>query len=135
MWYDLSSRRYCVIQQNYYFIIIQCYINLKYCSACDDNCTGILLDIIVKISQELAAGTGHIADGYIPPPWVELTYIDSNVTVYFEELELRSRLRQRMKNVPWHKYKKLMKDVEILLRNVCYVSYHKTVPLKIPLFI
>lgn len=74
---------------------------------------------MATLSAELAVGTSHIADGYIPPPWEELTYIDSNATVYFEELELRDRMRERMKNVPWDEYKKLTRDVEVLLRNVC----------------
>lgn len=87
--------------------------------ACDDNCTGILLDTVATLSNELAAGTSHIADGYIPPPWEELTYIDSIVTGHFKELELRTLLQQRMKTVPWHEYKKLAEDVEIMLRNVC----------------
>lgn len=89
------------------------------CLACNDNCTGILLDTVAAMSDELAAGTSHIADGYIPPPWEELTYIDTNATVYLEELELQDRLRQRMKNIPWHEYRKLMRDVEAMLRNVC----------------
>lgn len=87
--------------------------------ACDDNCTGILLDTVAILSNELAAGTSHIADGYIPPPWEELTYIDSIVTGHFKELELRTLLQQRMKTVPWHEYEKLAEDVEIMLRNVC----------------
>jgi len=71
------------------------------------------------LSEELARGTSHIADGYIPPPWEELSYIDSNMTAYLEEVELRNRLQQRMRNVPWHEYKKLAENVEIMLRNVC----------------
>lgn len=71
------------------------------------------------LSEELAGGTSHIAKGYIPPPWEELSYINDNVTIYLEELELRTQLQQRMRNVPWHEYKKLTEDVEIMLRNVC----------------
>lgn len=86
--------------------------------ACDDNCTGILLDNIAVMSEELVAGTGHIAGGYIPPPWQELLHVDSNVSVYLEELELRARLRERMRSVPWNEYSKLVADVEAMLRNV-----------------
>ncbi|KMQ97151.1 laminin subunit alpha-1 [Lasius niger] len=92
------------------------YIN-DVCTSCDDNCTGILLDTVATLSDELAAGTSHIADGYIPPPWEELTYVDSVVTAHLKELELRTRLQQRMKTVPWHEYKKLAGDVEVMLRN------------------
>lgn len=95
------------------------------CLACDDNCTGILLDTVAMLSEELAGGTSHIAEGYIPPPWEELSYIDSNVTAYLEEFELRTQLQQRMKNVPWHEYKKLAEDVETMLRNVCYSNISK----------
>lgn len=93
------------------------------CLACDDNCTGILLDTVAMLSEKLAGGTSHIADGYIPPPWEALSYFDSNVTAYLEELELRTQLQQRMRNVPWHEYKKLAEDVEIILRNVCHSNF------------
>ncbi|XP_039307072.1 laminin subunit alpha-1 isoform X3 [Solenopsis invicta] len=99
------------------------YIN-NVCTSCNDNCTGILLDTVANLSEELAGGTGHIADGYIPPPWEELSYIDSNVTAYFEELELQTHLQQRMKNVPWLHYKKLADDVESLLRNFNKLAKH-----------
>lgn len=98
------------------------YYITQYYLACNDNCTGILLDTIAMLSEDLAVGTSHIADGYIPPPWEELTYIDTNATLYFEELELRTRLQQRMKTVPWHEYKKFKEDVEVMLRNVCYFN-------------
>lgn len=87
-------------------------------SACNDNCTGILLDNLAALSQELAEGTVHIADGYVPPPWQELSYIDSNTTEYLEEINRRNRLKQRMKNIPWNKYRELLKEVEVLLRAV-----------------
>ncbi|XP_077268130.1 wing blister isoform X1 [Temnothorax americanus] len=93
------------------------YIN-NVCTSCDDNCTGILLDTVAMLSENLAEGTGHIAGGYIPPPWEALSDIDSNVTAYLEELELRTQLQQRMRNVPWHEYKKLAEDVETMLRNL-----------------
>ncbi|XP_036145001.1 laminin subunit alpha-1 isoform X3 [Monomorium pharaonis] len=92
------------------------YIN-NVCTSCDDNCTGILLDTVAMLSGDLARETGHIADGYIPPPWEELSYIDTNVTAYFEELELRTHLQERMRNMPWQQYKKLAEDVETSLRN------------------
>lgn len=100
-----------------YFVLL--YYTIFLCLACDDNCTGILLDTVATLSDELTAGTTHIADGYIPPPWEELTYFDSTVTTHLKELELRTRLQQRMKTVPWHDYKKLAEDVEVMLRNVC----------------
>ncbi|KAG6795480.1 laminin subunit alpha-2 isoform X2 [Apis mellifera caucasica] len=86
------------------------------CTSCNDNCTGILLDNLAALSQELAEGTVHIADGYVPPPWQELSYIDSNTTEYLEEINRRNRLKQRMKNIPWNKYRELLKEVEVLLR-------------------
>ncbi|KAL6255156.1 hypothetical protein P5V15_013489 [Pogonomyrmex californicus] len=99
------------------------YIN-NVCTSCDDNCTGILLNTIAVLSEELAAGTGHIADGYIPPPWLELSYVDTNATAYLEELELQTLMQQRMKNVPWHEYKKLEGDVETILRNLNKQATH-----------
>lgn len=112
-----------------YRFIILCYIECVCVSllACDDNCTGILLDTVANLSNVLATGTSHIADGYIPPPWKELTNIDSIVTGYVKEVELRTRLQQRMKTVPWHEYKKLTEDVEVMLRNVCNYNIIKCV--------
>lgn len=70
------------------------------------------------LSTKLATNTNHIADGYILPPWEALEYINSNATLLFKEFELRDLLQQRMRNVPWQKHRKLMKDVEAMLRNV-----------------
>ncbi|XP_061943056.1 laminin subunit alpha lam-3 isoform X4 [Apis cerana] len=86
------------------------------CTSCNDNCTGILLDNLAALAQELAEGTVHIADGYVPPPWQELSYIDSNTTEYLEEMNRQNRLKQRMKNIPWNKYRELLKEVEVLFR-------------------
>ncbi|XP_050482872.1 laminin subunit alpha-1 isoform X2 [Bombus huntii] len=91
------------------------YIN-NVCTSCNDNCTGILLDTVAALSQELAESTTHIANGYIPPPWEDLSYIDSNITTFLDEINLRNRLRQRMRDVPWHEYRNLMKYLEMLLR-------------------
>lgn len=86
--------------------------------ACDDNCTGVLLDTVEILSQELAEGTTHIANGYIPPPWEDLSVVDSNATAFFEEIDLQNKLKQRMKGVPWHEYRKLLKQAESSLRTV-----------------
>lgn len=91
---------------------------LLFILACNDNCTGLLLDTLAILSQELAEGTAHIADGYIPPPWEDLAYIDSNATAYFEEIELQNKLKQRMKNIPWHEYRTLKNHLETLFRTV-----------------
>ncbi|XP_035736479.1 laminin subunit alpha-1-like [Vespa mandarinia] len=87
------------------------------CTSCDDNCTGLLLGDVDAMMEELATGTSHIADGYVPPPWEELTYVESNTSLLLDQLKLQSQLKQRMKNVPWYEYKKLMKNAETLLRN------------------
>lgn len=78
----------------------------------------MLLDTVAALSEELAEGTIHIANGYIPPPWEDLSYIDSNVTAFFEKIDHQNKLKQRMKNIPWHEYRKLMEHVETLLRTV-----------------
>lgn len=98
-----------------FFLLISRYYLLL---ACNDNCTGILLDTVAALSQELAEGTTHIANGYIPPPWEDLSYFESNASTFLGEINLQNKLKQRMKNVPWHEYRKLMKHVEMLLRTV-----------------
>lgn len=95
--------------------------------ACNDNCTGILLDNLAALAQELAEGTVHIADGYVPPPWQELSYIDSNTTEYLEEMNRQNRLKQRMKNIPWNKYRELLKEVEVLFRTVSVIRFCKKI--------
>ena len=74
---------------------------------------------MAALSQKLAEGTTHIANGYIPPPWEDLSYISSNVTTFLEEINLQNKLKQEMKNIPWHEYRSLMKHFETLLRTVC----------------
>ncbi|XP_076279706.1 wing blister isoform X1 [Lasioglossum baleicum] len=86
------------------------------CTSCNDNCTGVLLDTVDVLSQELANRTTHIANGYIPPPWEDLSYIEANATTFLEEINLQNRLRQRMKTIPWHEYRQLMKQFETLFR-------------------
>ncbi|KAF3427281.1 LOW QUALITY PROTEIN: hypothetical protein E2986_11364, partial [Frieseomelitta varia] len=94
----------------------QCRCRAGSTGPCNDNCTGILLDTVAALSQKLAEGTTHIANGYIPPPWEDLSYISSNVTTFLEEINLQNKLKQEMKNIPWHEYRGLMKHFETLLR-------------------
>ncbi|XP_076751939.1 wing blister [Xylocopa sonorina] len=98
------------------------YIN-NVCTSCNDNCTGILLDTVVELSRDLAEGTTHIANGYVPPPWEELSYIDTNVTAFLNEIDLQNKLKKRVKSIPWHEYKKLMTHVESLFRTA--IEYAK----------
>ncbi|XP_017882648.2 laminin subunit alpha-1 [Ceratina calcarata] len=91
------------------------YIN-NVCTSCNDNCTGVLLDTVASMSQELLEGTVHIASGYIPPPFEDLFYIDSNVTAYLKEIELQNKLKERMRNVPRHEYRELLKRTEALFK-------------------
>ncbi|XP_076668102.1 wing blister isoform X2 [Andrena cerasifolii] len=99
------------------------YIN-NVCMSCDDNCTGVLLDTVDMLSHELAEGTSHIANGYIPPPWEDLSYIDRNATAFIEELELQNKLKQRMQSVPWHEHRKLLKQAESSLRTANQRAKH-----------
>nr|XP_012147088.1 PREDICTED: laminin subunit alpha-2 isoform X4 [Megachile rotundata]XP_012147089.1 PREDICTED: laminin subunit alpha-2 isoform X4 [Megachile rotundata] len=106
------------------------YIN-NVCTSCNDNCTGILLDTLELLSQELADGTSHIADGYIPPPWEDLSYIDSNTTAFLEEIDMQNKLKQRMKNVPWNEYRILKKYAETLLKSANeYIKFGVTMKSK-----
>ncbi|XP_078049382.1 wing blister isoform X1 [Augochlora pura] len=88
------------------------------CTSCNDNCTGVLLDTVEELSQELANRTSHVANGYIPPPWEDLSYIESNATWFLDEINLQNHLKQRMKNIPRQEYKQLMRKFEMLFRRV-----------------
>ncbi|XP_076245323.1 wing blister [Calliopsis andreniformis] len=106
------------------------YIN-NVCTSCNDNCTGVLLDTVAMLSHELAEGTTHIANGYIPPPREDLEMIDSNTTLYLERIHLQNKLKERMRNVPWHEYRKLLKLAESVLKRVTdYAQQANTVKRK-----
>ncbi|XP_043271259.1 laminin subunit alpha-1 [Venturia canescens] len=92
------------------------------CTFCSDNCTKILLDDLTLLSEELALETAHIANGYIPPPWEELSYVDANTTILFGELERETALKERMKNIPWSEYHRLMKKSEKLLKDMAEMT-------------
>ncbi|XP_015607311.1 laminin subunit alpha-1 [Cephus cinctus] len=87
------------------------------CTSCNDNCTGILLDNLSAMANTLALETTHIANGYIPPPWEDLSFIDSNTTALLDKLQMENLIKTRLKNVPWYDYRKLMTNAEGLLRN------------------
>ncbi|XP_074102845.1 wing blister [Cotesia typhae] len=92
------------------------------CTSCNDNCTGILLDEMSLLSELLIAETTHIANGYIPPPWVELAFIDANTTELFNVINEKKSLRRRMHNIPWSEYKKMLHKVESLFKNIVNIS-------------
>ncbi|XP_048508975.1 laminin subunit alpha-1 [Athalia rosae] len=85
------------------------------CTSCNDNCTGILLDYLDDMSEKLIEETVHISNGYIPPPWEDLSYVNDNVTRLSEELKLEKQLMHRIKNLPWREYKKFKKQTHGLL--------------------
>lgn len=89
--------------------------------ACNDNCTGILLDRLDTMSRWLMEETVHIATGYIPPPWEGLADINNNVTTLFKELKHERHLRHRVKNIPWRDYKKLKKRTGVALERVSHL--------------
>lgn len=41
-------------------------------AACDDGCTGVLLDEFTLLDKRLQEGAGHLIGGVIPPPWPQL---------------------------------------------------------------
>lgn len=77
---------------------------------------------ISSLSDLLITETTHISNGYIPPPWIELTFIDTNTTELFNTINNKKLLKQRMNNIPWLEYKKMMEKVELLFRNFVNVS-------------
>ena len=76
------------------------------------------MDDLSIISEELIIETAHISNGYIPPPWEELTYIDANTSSFFAELERQKELRKKFNSMPPFEYHRLMKTFEKLLENV-----------------
>ncbi|KAK0081679.1 hypothetical protein PV325_011758 [Microctonus aethiopoides] len=92
------------------------------CTSCNDNCTGILLDDFAIMSERLTLETSHIVNGIIPPPWIELTFIDSNSTELFNEIDRIKLLKQRMRNIPTSEYERMMNKVEKLMKNAAELS-------------
>ncbi|XP_066580920.1 laminin subunit alpha-1 [Prorops nasuta] len=99
------------------------------CSSCNDNCTGLLLNDIKELSEKLARETTHIASGYIPPPWEDLAIIEENTTIYFEELKILKKIKERLSQLPWDDYKRYAETAEKLLTNFNQV-FHRANSLK-----
>ena len=76
------------------------------------------MDDLEDLKYELANATTHISTGYIAPPWEELAYIDDNMTIYFEVLEDRKQVEEKLRNIPWDHYRLLANRAENLLKNV-----------------
>ncbi|XP_051174494.1 laminin subunit alpha-1 isoform X1 [Leptopilina boulardi] len=82
------------------------------CTSCNDNCTGLLLDDLEFITNKLELETEHISMGEIPAPWEQLFYIDSNVTIFSQDLKQRKELQGKLETLPRHDFKKLLQDSE-----------------------
>lgn len=74
------------------------------------------------MSERLTLETSHIVNGIIPPPWIELTFIDSNSTELFNEIDRIKLLKQRMRNIPTSEYERMMNKVEELMKNAAELS-------------
>lgn len=72
--------------------------------------------------MNLSSETTHIADGYIPPPWVELTFIDSNSTELFNEIARIQHLKTRAKSISWTEYEIMKTKIENLLKSFAELS-------------
>ena len=96
--------------------------------ACNDNCTGLLLDDLSWFANKLISETSHITTGSIPPPWEQIFLIDSNVTLFLDAINQKNELRKRLEMVPWHDYKKLLKESENSLHNVSILFIHYLYP-------
>lgn len=78
------------------------------------------------LKYELANATTHISTGYIAPPWVELAYIDDNVTIMHEEFLIRRDIQEKVKQIPWEDYKLLAKHADLLFSDVSFFNFTKT---------
>lgn len=76
------------------------------------------------LKYELANATTHISTGYIAPPWVELAYMDDNVTIMHEELEVRREILEKVQQIPWDDYKLLTKHADLLFNDVRKFIYN-----------
>jgi hypothetical protein len=71
--------------------------NLWLCiSACDDGCTGVLLNELALLDKQLQEGAGHLIGGVIPPPWPQLQ--ETNKTAF--ELKNWLNLAERVAMLP-----------------------------------
>lgn len=70
-----------------------------------------------KISVHLTTETLHIAEGYIPPPWIKLTSINKSSNEFFDEITRLDHLKHRFKNISWLDLKILMETFEELFKN------------------
>lgn len=76
------------------------------------------------VSKELIQETYHIANGYIPLPFEDLSYISGNATELMNQIEEETELKRRIERVPWLDYKRLSDDADALYKTFSNLSTH-----------
>jgi hypothetical protein len=61
-------------------------------SACDDDCTGVLLSEFALLDKHLRGGAGHLIGGVIPPPWPQLQAANKTAVELRNWLNLAERV-------------------------------------------
>ncbi|KAF7990369.1 hypothetical protein HCN44_000174 [Aphidius gifuensis] len=107
-----STGRDCSQCTNYRHVLIN-----NSCKSCDDNCTGILLDDIEKMTIFLDTETVDIANGYIPLPWLKLSSFNESLTTTFDEIKILEKFEKLFKNIQWLNFKIFMQKFEGIFNN------------------
>lgn len=95
------------------------YIHAHVVAACDDGCTGLLLDKVDDIRRAFKEGAGHLVDGVIAPPWEELLDIERNVTELEESLcKWKNITETTLSKLPPDVHEELSKKAKQLLNKV-----------------
>lgn len=86
--------------------------------ACDDGCTGLLLDEMDKLDLLLSQNAGHISGGLVPPPWTPLMQIKNNSDNLRSSLKAWISVTQQIKALPHNFGDDLKKKARALLNKV-----------------
>lgn len=92
---------------------------MHFVTACDDGCTGLLLNKAEDIRRTFKDRTGHLADGVIAPPWEDLLDLERNVTELQESLRKWINITEiALTKLPPDVHEELSKKARQLLNKV-----------------
>lgn len=94
-------------------------------AACDDGCTGLLLDKVQDLENELNSKTGHLAGGVVLPPWQDLMQADGVANELDDTWALWQNTSARLQLLPFNADEELHKKARQLLNKVTEIVYIK----------
>nr|CAD7199120.1 unnamed protein product [Timema douglasi] len=97
----------CESKRNGFFIML---------AACDDECTGVLLNDLDNLAALLKKKGGHLSGGITPPPWGLLRSVEGNTSQLAMRLDQLHQLNNRVVALPTNLGEDIRRDTKQLLR-------------------